>query len=393
MSSFLEHFALNPQLNHLNHGSFGACPKAVLEEQGRIRAEIEADAMDFFLDNYPGYLDQAREALAKLISAPKDRLVFVQNATTAVNTVLRSFPLQPGDQILTNDHEYGACLNALDEIAAAAGAEVQKVKLSTPIASEASLSEELFSQVTDKTRLVMLSHIASPTGVVFPLERWVPELEKRGIATLIDGAHAVGQVPLDLTKMGVSYYTSNCHKWLCAPKGCAFLYVREDAPGPVRPLVLSHAAKMPEAERFLPEFDWPGTLDPSPYLSVPKAIETLNSFHDKGLEGLMKRNQQLALRAREILLDSFPGEKLCPDSMLGSLATVKIPNDPQGNNANTFRRSPLQMALRERGFHVPIVSFPECPQRLARVSAQIYNHEAQYQELAQHLKELLKQGL
>lgn len=268
-------WSLDPTVTFLNHGSFGACPIAILEKQQVLRSKLEAEPLQFFGVELEDLLDTARQALANFVGAEVASLAFVPNATTGVNTVLRSLclpisgftPLQAGDELLTTNHEYNASRNALNFVAQCVGATVVVAEVPFPIDSSEQAISAILDKVSAKTRLVLLDHITSQTSLVFPLKPLINELNQRNIDVLVDGAHAPGMIPLNLAELGVAYYTGNCHKWLCSPKGAAFLYVREDKQFMIRPLVISHGANSPRPDRsrFHLEFDWTGTTDPTPY--------------------------------------------------------------------------------------------------------------------------------
>ncbi|HSF07734.1 MAG TPA: aminotransferase class V-fold PLP-dependent enzyme [Methylomirabilota bacterium] len=382
-------WALDPGVAFLNHGSFGACPRPVLEAQQHLREELERSPVRFLARELEGRLAAARAALGAFVGADPDDLVFVPNATTAVNTVLRSLALRAGDELVTTDHTYNACRNALDFVADRADARVSVVRLPLPVPGEAHVIETVLAAVTPRCRLALLDHVTSPTGIVLPIERLVPALAERGVDTLVDGAHGPGMLDLDLRRLGAAYYAGNCHKWLCAPKGAAFLHVRRDRQASVRPLVLSHGANSPRTDlsRFRLEFDWTGTGDPTAYLTVPEAIRTIAETQPGGWPAVMARNRTLARQARGVLLEALGTPPPCPDTMLGALAAVPLPDCPRPHPPT---RDALQISLMERfAIEVPVISWPASPKRLLRVSCHIYNRLEEYERLGQALRSLL----
>jgi isopenicillin-N epimerase len=250
--------------------------------------------------------------------------------------------------------------------------------------------DAVLAKVTPRTRLALLDHITSPTALILPIERLIAELSARGVEVLVDGAHAPGMVPLNLATLGATYYSGNCHKWLCAPKGSAFLWTRRDRQPDVRPLTISHGASVTRADRsrFRLEFDWTGTSDPTAWLTVPKAIEYLGTLVPGGWPALMARNRALALQARELLCAAAGTEPVCPDEMVGSLAGVRLPD---GTAEVAWRRpDPLQRALFDGwNIEVPVMSWPAAPRRLVRISAQLYNRREHYERLAEALRKEL----
>jgi len=209
-------WCLDPSIAYLNHGSYGACPRAVLERQRSLQLEMEREPVDFLSRELPGRLQSARSALARFVGAETADLVFVPNATTAVNAVLRSLEFAPGDEVLATSHTYAACRNALDDVASRTGARVVTAPLPFPVRSDDELIAAVMACVSPRTRLALLDHVTSPTALVLPIARLVRELRALDIETLVDGAHAPGMVPLALGELGAAYYTGNAHKWLCA---------------------------------------------------------------------------------------------------------------------------------------------------------------------------------
>lgn len=384
-----QHWTLDPAITFLNHGSFGATPRVVLEKQNEFRAQMEREPVRFFVRELEPLLDEARRAVADFVGADANGLAFVPNATAGVNAVLRSLDLDKFDELVVTTQEYNACRNALEYVAGVAGAKIVLVDLPFPIDSADVIVERLLEKVTERTRLVLIDHITSQTALIFPVERIVKELATRGVDVLVDGAHAPGFLPLDLRDLGAAYYAANLHKWVCAPKGAAFLYVRENRRAGVRPVSISHGANSTRRDRsrFLIEFDWTGTFDPTPWLSVPAALDFMNSLG--GWPEVMRRNRELALLGRDMLCDTLQIETPAPDEMLGAMAAVPLPDGKQ-SVAPSLYGDPLQDALLyEHGIEVPIVPWPQPPKRILRLSAQLYNEPADYERLARALRALL----
>jgi len=386
------YWRLDPEVAFLNHGSFGACPIGVLEHQRRLRDRMERQPVQFLARELEPLLDAARVELAAFIGAGAAQLAWVNNATTAVNAVLQSLALTTGDELLTTDHEYNACRNVLEFAAGRSGANVVVVPVPFPVASSDEVVGAVLAGVTGRTRLALLDHVTSQTGLVLPIRRLVRELDGRGVDTLVDGAHGPGMVDLNLDDLGAAYYAGNCHKWLCAPKGAAFLHVRADLRERVRPVVISHGANSERGDRprFHLEFDWVGTDDPTAVLCVPEAIRIMGSLLEGGWPELRRRNRQLALQARDELCRALGIERPCPDEMIGSMAALPLPPGASDPPASALYTDPLQSALLERWrIEVPVIPWPAPPDRLVRISAQLYNSVEQYRRLGRALADLL----
>jgi isopenicillin-N epimerase len=397
-SEFRHLWPLDPKVDFLNHGSFGAAPTAVLQAQTAIRQRMEAEPVAFFSRDLEGLLDDARVYLGAFVGANPDDLAFVDNATTGINAVLRWLPLAAGDEVLTTDHEYNACRNAMDAMASPVGARVVTVAIPFPAVGPEDVVDRVRAAVTPRTRLAVLDHVTSATALVFPIEELVAELAARGVDTLVDGAHAPGMLDLNLDDLGAAYYAGNLHKWVCAPKGAAFLHVRRDRQKGFHPLVVSHGANSERTNRsrFRLEADWTGTRDPSAWLAVPAALDLLGGLLTGGWPAVRLRNRDLARRARDLLCAALAIASPAPDAMLGSMASVPLPEETAAGRVQgvDLYGDPVHDALLARGIQVMVTPWPQRPdggswRRLVRVSAALHNDLDQFVRLAAALPEVL----
>jgi len=387
-SPFRRHWALDDELVFLNHGSFGACAKPILEFQAALRGEMEASPVQFLWRHYERRLQPVREALAAFVGAKPRDVVFVTNATTAVNAVVRSWGLRRRDEVLTTNLDYNACRNVLTESARQAGARVVVAQVPFPIGRPDDAVAAILDAVTSRTRYAMIDQVTSGSALVLPIARIVRELEARGIETLVDGAHAPGMLPLNLKALRAAWYCGNLHKWVCAPKGCAFLWAREDHQQNLQPAVISHGNNSPRAgfSSFQDRFDWAGTFDPSAWLCIAKAIDWLGSLLPGGWPALRRHNHALAVAARRVLCDALGVQAPCPAGMLGSMATVALPARFQ-NVSLTGKVAPEQARLYDNSrIEVPFVTIGAL--RCFRVSAHLHNHLDEYAFLAEAVKAL-----
>jgi isopenicillin-N epimerase len=390
-ADFKKYWGLDPAVVFLNHGSFGSCPTPVLDFQQALRLRLERQPVQFLARGLEGMLDEARAAVAAFVGATRENLVFVPNATSGVNTILRSLAFEAGDELLVTDHEYNACRNALEYAAARDGAKVVVAAVRFPVQRADQIVAAIMERVTARTRLALLDHVTSQTGLILPIARLVRELAARGVETLVDGAHAPGMVSLRVEEIGAAYYTGNLHKWVCAPKTAGFLYVRPDRQEGIHPLAISHGFNSPRQDRsrFLLEFGWTGTLDPSACLSVPEVLRFMEGLLPGGWPEIMSRNRSVALEGRKILCQTLRIEAPCPDELIGSMASVPLPPARPGERLSSAGMDRWQDELLARhGIEVPIIAWPEYPRRLLRISAQLYNDPGQYRLLAEALGKL-----
>jgi isopenicillin-N epimerase len=393
--SLRENWLLDPAVAFLNHGSFGACPAAVLDAQSVYRERLEREPVSFFIRDGAALLEGARATLGEFVGADADELAFVPNATVGLNDILQSLALSVGDELLVTDHEYNATRNILNAVAGRSGCRVVVVQIPFPIASPERVLELVLERVTARTRIALIDHVTSPTGLVLPLEQILAALHERGIEVVVDGAHAPGMLELDLRALAADYYAGNCHKWLCAPKGSGFVYVPRERQGQVRPAIISHGANagLEGPARFRREFEWTGTRDLTPWLAVADAICIMEGLLPGGWPAIRERNRQLALWARRHLCEQLGTSLPCPDSMVGSLASIVLPASPHypppGPELN-FDDHPLHHALFERyQVDIPVHRCPGSQQIMVRLSAALYNERRDYERLAQALLELL----
>jgi isopenicillin-N epimerase len=371
-------WALDPHVVHLNHGSYGGCLRSVLAAAAAWRDRLETSPMRFFLLDWQRELDIARAALAAFVRAPVERTVFLPGATTGIAIALGSIDLATGDEVLVTDHGYRAVRNQVERLARARGLSITTLSIALPFDPDA-VVDAFARAITPKTRLAIVDHVTSPTALRLPVERIVPLLRDRGIATIVDGAHAPGQLDVDVAGLGASYYVGNCHKWMCAPKASGFLVGDTNAV----PVVTSHGAS-PEygpPNRFHAELDWSGTHDPSVHLTVPTAIA------DVGAEGvswplLRARNHAMVIEMRQRFVDGLAKfaarpAPLAPDDCVGSMVAVRIAL-PAGVAPLVFEKQ-----LLEAGWEIPIVDTPGGA--LVRLSAHLYNHAGEADDLAREL--------
>ncbi len=319
----------------------------------------------------PDLIGSARQRLAAFVGADPLGLVFVANATTGVNAVLRSLPFEPGDEIVVTDHGYNSCRNVANVVAAQTGARVVEAHVPFPITGPADAIRSIQDVVTNRTALVMVDHVTSPTALVFPVAEIVEALG--GIPVLVDGAHGPGMLPLDIDSLGAAFYTGNCHKWMCAPKGAGFLWVAEPYRDVILPGTISHGwnDQWPGENRLHRLFDYTGTDDPTAWLSVPSAIDVMASAVDGGWDEIMAHNHRLAVDARDLLVEASASSCQAPAEMLGAMASVML---PAGDGDLP------EMLYRDHQIEVPV--FPWGSGRILRISAQIYNHLDEYKRLA-----------
>ncbi len=376
-----ELFLLDPNIVFLNHGSFGATLRPVFEEYQRWQRELERQPVEFLGRRFTELMRDARAALGAYVHANAADLVFTPNATTALNIVARSLRLNPGDEILTTDHEYGALDRTWRFICRKTGAVYKQHAIPVPVTTPADFVERFWSGVTARTRVVFLSHITSPTALTFPAQEICRRARAAGIISIIDGAHTIGQIPLHLEEIGADFYASNLHKWLCCPKGSAFLYARREMQNLVKPLIVSwgYESEKPGESRFIDEQEWTGTRDIAAYLATPIAIRFYEEHRWDEVRAQCHALAQYA-RTRITALTGLP--PLSPDSTEWYAQMLALPLPP-------CDAAQLKARLYDK-FHieVPIVVWRDQPH--IRISIQAYNSQEDVERLLQALAIMLR---
>lgn len=363
-------FLLDPEITFLNHGSFGACPREVLDAQRNWQMEMERNPVEFLGRRSADLLFQARMALGQALGGRADELVFVPNSTTGVNIVAQSFALQPGDEVLTTNLEYGACDAAWHRVCAQSGAQYRRVEVPLPFDREA-VANLLMSAVSSRTKLIYFSHITSTTALILPAAEICAAARERGIATFIDGAHAPGQIPLDLDAIGADFYVGNCHKWLCAPKGSAFLHARIQHHSMLDATVISWGYAQGTGGHsgfdaylgtslFERRMQWQGTRDISAWLTVPAALN-FQAKHD-WLQ-VQVRCHELAKVALDVLTKRFGTHPIARDDDWAQMVAIPVaPQDPDLLRKRLYEKSHIEVPVTSHGNEV-----------FVRVSVQGYN--------------------
>lgn len=374
------HYLLQRDIAFLNHGSFGACPRPVFDTYQDWQRLLEAQPVRFLGRDLPTFLAAARQQLASYLGAQPQHLVFVPNATHGMNIVAHSLDLQPGDEVLGTNHEYGAVERTWRFICAGYGAHYRTHPIPLPVTSPEGVVDQLWEGVTERTRVIVVSHITSPTALIFPVADICRRARAQGILTVIDGAHAPGQIDLALDALGADFYTGNCHKWLSAPKGAGFLYARPEVQPLLQPLIISWGweSRSPGPSRFHDYFDWTGTADPSAYLSIPAAID-FQAQHD--WRSVRAACHQLAssVRNRIAALTGLP--HICPDSSdwWGQMCAIPLP---------PCDVTELQRLLYDE-YHVEVPVHEWDGHPYVRISIQAYNSAEDVDRLIAGLSRLL----
>lgn len=373
-------FLLNPEITFLNHGSFGACPKPIFEEYQRFQLELETEPVEFIQKKVVGYLKIAKESLAKFVGCETQDFFFTPNPTVAVNTVMRSLNLQEGDEILTTNHEYGAMDRTFHFFCKKWGAKYIRQEISLPVISKEQILEEFWKGYTSKTKIIFLNQISSCTALIFPVKEICDKARELGLITIIDGAHVPGQIDLNITELNPDFYTGTLHKWMLAPKGSSFLYVKKSFQEQIEPLVVGwgYESVSPGESKFLDYHEYQGTREISAFLCTPKVIEFLekNNWKTKAKE------------SRKIVFDNYQRfcnllntNPICPitEEFLGQMASIPI---------NTEKPTDLKDLLYDK-YKIQIPVMPLNGNFYLRYSINAYNSEEDLDILYSALQDII----
>ena len=369
-------FLLDKDITYLNHGSFGACPKIIMDEYFNLQLELEREPIDFLANNITRQLKRSRVALSKYIDCPSEDVVFFPNPSTAINMVAKSFPLSYNDEVLTTTHEYGALVKMWRFICDKSSANYIEYRPYLPMDSKSVFLESFFNKITDRTKIIFISHITSATGLKFPVKEICDEARKRGIISIIDGAHAPAHIDLSITDIEPDIYVGACHKWMMSPKGASFLYASKKMQKLLKPLVISWGwdSEIVGDSHFIDHHEWQGTNDISQYLIIPYVIDFLNKNEWKEVSRSCKK---LNLKSRLRLLDLFDKKPFCTNSLewLGQMSSIQIPD---------CNVKDLYNYLKSKKIEVPIIEWENM--KILRISIQAYNNEEDINRLIKYLK-------
>tara|TARA_B100000959_G_C14960329_1_gene615522 strand:+ start:244 stop:1398 length:1155 start_codon:yes stop_codon:yes gene_type:complete len=374
--SLKKQFQLDPKFIYLNHGSFGACPLPIFKEREKWQKKIERQPVSFIQDKAINLLDWSRDKLSKFIHCDKNDVVYFPNPTTAMNMVIKSLDLNPGDEVLSSNHEYGAIEKTWQFMVRKKGFSYNSLDIPLPV-TEDNFIDIFKTNITPKTKIIFLSHITSPTGIIFPVEKICKIAKKLGIITIIDGAHAPAHIDLNIKNLGVDIYTGACHKWMLCPKGVSFLYCSKKIQKKLEPLIVSWGweSDTPSSSQFLDHNQYQGTNDISSYLSVPEAIKFLN---DNNWKEIRKNCRKKTIETREILIKTCKTDPICDKKLLGQMTSIKI-DISNGEDLYKF--------LKKNNIEIPIIYWNKII--LIRVSYQCYNSMQQIDLLNYYLKKYL----
>ncbi|HYK46108.1 MAG TPA: aminotransferase class V-fold PLP-dependent enzyme [Parafilimonas sp.] len=375
-----EKFLLNRDIVYLNHGSYGACPKAIFQDYQNWQVKLEAEPVQFLTKKYYDALSVSKQALAEFIGCNNDDFFFLQNPTTAMNQVVKSLPLQPGDEVLSTNHEYGAIDKTFDFYSRKTGFVCRRQNISLPLLSKEQFIDEFWKGYNERTKVVFLSHLTSTTALIFPVKEICQRAKQLGLLTVIDGAHVPGHIPLNLHEVQPDYYTGTLHKWLLSPKGCSFLYVRNELQQKIEPLIVSwgYETDLPTKSKFLEENEMQGTRDVSAFLTVPAIFQF---FKENNMQEKQSVCRQTILEQYPLFCELLDTRPLCKasDEFLGQMCSLPIrAKDPFQLKELLYNKYKIEIPVMQRR-----------DETYLRISYQVYNTLDELEYLKEVIGQLL----
>ena len=371
-------FFFQEGITYLNHGSFGACPKIIFEDYQQWQIQLETQPVQFLTDKLYEALRNSRESLAAFLGCKHDEILFFQNPTTAISNIIYNLNLNPEDEVLMTDHEYGALVRAWTAWGLRNKVKIRNAKIQLPLESKSKFFDDVLKKISSRTKVLFLSHITSPTGLVFPIKEIVDFAKQEKIITIIDGAHAPGHIDLNIHKLGCDFYTGALHKWMCGPKGTSFLYVKKEHQNWIKPVVYSWGKNGddPESSEFLQNFQWQGTRDMSAFLTVPKIIEYFFSKIERS-RSKSKKIIQGSMQQFQSILRTEPISN--GNEFLGQMISYPIPKNTDKN---------LKMTLWQK-YRIEIPVFEWNNKKFIRLSIHLYNDQKDIDSLMNALRTII----
>ena len=371
-------FLLEEGITYLNHGSFGACSKVVFQDYQNWQVRLEKQPVQFFTEELYSALRKSRESLSTFIGCDQDEVLFFQNPTTAISNIIYNLDLNPGDEVLMTDHEYGALVRAWNAWGEKAKVHIKYANVTLPLESKDKFFEDISSRISSKTKVLFLSQITSPTGLVLPIKDIIDFAKERKIITIVDGAHVPGHIDLHIHNLGCDFYTGALHKWMCGPKGVSFLFVKKEHQKWIKPVIYSWGkdGDDPEDSEFLQDFQWQGTRDMSAFLTIPEVI----NFFKINIESFQERNKKLILNSREQfqrVLGTHPISK--GDDFLGQMISFPLPKSIDGNLKD--------LLWKNHNIEIPIFEWNK--EKFIRLSIHIYNDQKDIDSLMNALRSII----
>ena len=378
MNGMKDWFLLDPDITFLNHGSFGACPKPVFADYQNWQRKLEKQPIQFMTEILYDGLKKSRESLSKFVGCHDDEIIFFSNPTTAVTNVIHNLDLKSGDEILMTNHEYGALVRAWKEWGNSKGVIIKQQEISFPLDSKLDFIDSFWAGVTEKTKVIFISHITSSTALIFPIKEIIERAKIKGIITIIDGAHVPAHIPLNISVLGCDFYTGACHKWMCGPKGSSFLFVKKEHQEWIKPLVVSWGkdGDDPGPTEFLQNFNWQGTRDMSSFLSIPIAID----FYKKEIRNYQENCKKLIQNVYCEFQLVFNNEPISSGGdWLGQMVSHPLPDN--------ISQDLKQILLQDYKIEIPVFNWNET--QYIRISIQVYNSQKDVELLMSALRSII----